>query len=244
MNNEYHNNWSDYDSDTDYDSDASEISNEYNIQIFELINYLIDGGIITDPSHRRNLVIIKSMIIQGNHLTETDLAEIRNAIYHRFNINNQTDYRNSLNSSKFYDEISIFPQFNIYLGNKQNFIDNTILERISNFGKKLVSNKKCWKGYKLIKIVKSTNPKKKMMAMFENVKTGRTKTIHFGSRGMSDYTKHKDSERKKLYDKRHRKRENWNNPITAGALSKWILWNKPTLSASINDYKHRFFIKK
>jgi hypothetical protein len=27
---------------------------------------------------------------------------------------------------------------------------------------------------------------------------------------------------------------------SAGALSRWILWNKPTLAASIKDYKKRF----
>lgn len=66
------------------------------------------------------------------------------------------------------------------------------------------------------------------------------KTTHFGAAGMSDYTKHKDKSRKKRYMNRHRTRENWNNPMTAGALSRWILWNKPTLKASIDDYKKKF----
>lgn len=91
---------------------------------------------------------------------------------------------------------------------------------------------------KLIKIVKSTRPEKKYMAIFE--KNGKRKTTHFGSFGMSDFTKHKDLERKKRYLSRHRKNENWNDPTTAGALSKNILWNKPTLRASIVDYKRRF----
>jgi len=66
------------------------------------------------------------------------------------------------------------------------------------------------------------------------------KTTHFGSAGMSDFTKNKDENRKKLYLERHRKRENWNSYMTAGALSRWILWNKKTISASIADYKKRF----
>ena len=37
--------------------------------------------------------------------------------------------------------------------------------------------------YSLIRIVKSTNPKKKMMAIFKNKETGRSKTIHFGAAG-------------------------------------------------------------
>ena len=82
----------------------------------------------------------------------------------------------------------------------------------------------------------STNPKKKLMAQFSNPK----KTIHFGSAGMSDFTINKDEDRKKRYLDRHRKNENWNDPRTAGALSRWILWNKPTRRASISDFKSRF----
>jgi hypothetical protein len=85
----------------------------------------------------------------------------------------------------------------------------------------------------------STNPKKKYMAVFtDNGK--KVKTTHFGARGMSDFTKNKDPERKKAYDSRHRARENWNDKFSAGALSKWVLWNKPSLRASIADYKRRF----
>ena len=79
-----------------------------------------------------------------------------------------------------------------------------------------------------------------MMAIFENKQTGREKTVHFGAEGMSDFTKHKDPERKERYINRHKKNENWKDPTTAGALSRWILWNKPSLSASIADYKKKF----
>ena len=58
--------------------------------------------------------------------------------------------------------------------------------------------------------------------------------------GMSDFTVHKDEKRKQRYLSRHKSRENWNAPMTAGALSRWILWNKTTRSASIRDYKNRF----
>ena len=91
-------------------------------------------------------------------------------------------------------------------------------------------------------IKKSTNPKKKYMAIFyEGDK--KKKTTHFGSRGMSDFTIHKDEARKKRYLDRHRKREDWNNYMSAGALSRWILWNLPTFSASVADYKKRFNLK-
>jgi hypothetical protein len=58
--------------------------------------------------------------------------------------------------------------------------------------------------------------------------------------GYSDYTKHRDDERKKRYENRHRSRENWRDPTTAGALSRYILWNKPSFRASVSDYKRRF----
>lgn len=91
---------------------------------------------------------------------------------------------------------------------------------------------------KLIKIKTSNNKDKKFDAVFE--RDGRTKVISFGASGMSDFTKNKDEDRKKLYIQRHQKREDWNNPVSAGALSRYVLWNKPTLEASIKDYKKRF----
>lgn len=96
------------------------------------------------------------------------------------------------------------------------------------------------KGYALVTIRKSRKKGKKLEAVFESKRTGRRKTVPFGASGMSDYTKHKNPERKKRYLTRHRKRENWNDPVTPGALSRWILWNKPSLQASITDYKRRF----
>lgn len=92
----------------------------------------------------------------------------------------------------------------------------------------------------LIKITQSTKSTKKMMAIFEDCNTGRRKTVHFGSAGMSDYRFHKNSARKQRYLDRHRKNENWNDPTSAGCLSRFLLWNKPTLRASIADYKRKF----
>ena len=88
-------------------------------------------------------------------------------------------------------------------------------------------------------IKKSTNNTKKYMAIFYDGPK-KVKTTHFGAFGMSDYTKHRDTKRKKRYMSRHRTRENWRNYMSAGALSRWILWNKPTLRDSKADYKKRF----
>ena len=93
-----------------------------------------------------------------------------------------------------------------------------------------------------VKISKSTKEGKKLMAVFQ-LENGRSRKIHFGSAGMDDYTKTKDKDQRKRYLDRHRARENWNDPMTAGALSRWILWNKETREASIKDYKKRFNLK-
>lgn len=94
--------------------------------------------------------------------------------------------------------------------------------------------------YKLQKIHKSTHKDKKLTAVFLNKDTNKTKLVHFGASGYSDYTIHKDDDRKMRYISRHQSRENWNDPLTPGALSRWVLWNKKTLKASIDDYKKRF----
>lgn len=100
--------------------------------------------------------------------------------------------------------------------------------------------------YKLIKITKSNKKEKKLMAIFKNINTNREKIIHFGSSSNNDYTiyyktdKNKAEIMKKAYIARHKVNENWNDPISAGALSRWILWNKPTIKESITDFKKKF----
>lgn len=66
------------------------------------------------------------------------------------------------------------------------------------------------------------------------------KTTHFGAAGYSDFTINKDEKKKKLYLDRHRKREKWEDYMTAGSLSRYILWNKKTYTDSLKDYKKRF----
>lgn len=85
----------------------------------------------------------------------------------------------------------------------------------------------------------STRAAKKLMATFE-MSDGTQRRVHFGARGMSDYTKHRDPARKKRYIARHRVNENWRDPLTAGALSRYVLWNKPTVEASMADFRRRF----
>ena len=65
-------------------------------------------------------------------------------------------------------------------------------------------------------------------------------TVSFGAAGYSDFTQHKDEARKANYIKRHQVNEDWSNVKTAGFLSRFILWNKPTIEASIRDLNARY----
>ena len=95
-----------------------------------------------------------------------------------------------------------------------------------------------------VNITKSTRAGKKMMAIFYDEIKKKVKTTHFGASGYEDYTTHGDLQRKMNYIARHKAREDFNDYMTAGSLSYWILWNKPTLTASIEDYLNRFKLKK
>lgn len=83
----------------------------------------------------------------------------------------------------------------------------------------------------------SNRKDKKWVAIFDN------KRVHFGARHASDYTIHKDDARLIRYLKRHWKRENWGDITTPGALSRWLLWNRPSLADAIKDTERRFKIK-
>ena len=83
----------------------------------------------------------------------------------------------------------------------------------------------------IVEVSESTRAGKKYMA-----KVG-DKTIHFGAKGMEDYTTHGDPDRKRNYITRHQKREDWTKDgvETAGFWAKHLLWNKPSLKASARD---------
>lgn len=95
-----------------------------------------------------------------------------------------------------------------------------------------------------VQLKKSEIEGKKYTAIFYDNNHKKIRTTHFGSAGMSDYTKHKDDERKQRYLDRHRANENWEDYKSGGSLARYILWNKPTISASYNDYLKRFGLSK
>jgi len=100
--------------------------------------------------------------------------------------------------------------------------------------------------------MKSPIGAKKWRAVFKK-DDGKEKTTDFGSSGMRDFTliNNKTSKFylpkiidrnvvKDSYLRRHKKNENWNNPMSAGALSRWLLWDKKTMKSSIANFKKKF----
>jgi hypothetical protein len=93
-----------------------------------------------------------------------------------------------------------------------------------------------------VKFQKSTRDDKRLMAKFykDNKKF---KTVHFGSgklTGKGTYLEHKNNKIKNAWIARHKVNGTFENPFTASSLSYWILWNKKSLSKSIESYKKHF----
>ena len=88
---------------------------------------------------------------------------------------------------------------------------------------------------KLISIDRSNHPDKKFNATFSD-----GSNILFGAKGYSDYTLHKDKDRRERYRARHAK-DNLTDPKSPGALSWYILWGDSTsMQKNILQYKRRF----
>ena len=92
-----------------------------------------------------------------------------------------------------------------------------------------------------VEIDKSDKKDKKLVAKFQ-FRDGKRKPTDFGAKGYSDFTIHKNPNRKAKYLVRHNS-EDWEDFTTAGALSRWILWNEPDLNLSFNNYLARFSLE-
>ena len=111
-------------------------------------------------------------------------------------------------------------------------------------GNRVSFGKRGKKNIKLISVKKSTKQGKKFTATFD---TGsRKKVIHFGAAGARDFTKIKNKQEankvKSRYIFRHHKDLKTGNPMRAGFLSMFILWNKPSVAAGVADYRRRLNI--
>lgn len=84
---------------------------------------------------------------------------------------------------------------------------------------------------RVVRVVRDTDGIHKFKALFPE---GRT--VHFGAKGYSDFTLHKDPARMKRYLTRHgRGRENWgrSGQYTAGFWSRWLLWSRPSFRGAL-----------
>lgn len=97
---------------------------------------------------------------------------------------------------------------------------------------------------KTVIIRKSPKLEKKWRATFaeENSRGVSSRSVDFGQRGYSDFTKHKDRMRMTRYLMRHRRmHENWtwSGRYSAGFWSRWLLWSKPSLSEALRVVRQK-----
>ncbi len=90
-----------------------------------------------------------------------------------------------------------------------------------------------------MKLQPSTRKDKKLMAIFDN-----GKVVHFGAKNSKTYLDHGDGAKRRAYIARHAKGgEDWLDPYTPGALSRWLLWGDTTsLEANRRAFEKRFNI--
>jgi hypothetical protein len=81
----------------------------------------------------------------------------------------------------------------------------------------------------------STRKDKRFMATYAN-----GKVVHFGQANGKTYIDHGDKVKRENYLLRHKKRENWNDPFSAGSLSRYLLWGDTTDL----ETNHQAFMKK
>lgn len=83
---------------------------------------------------------------------------------------------------------------------------------------------------------------KKMVASFCECAGGNTKCsdkerkkIQFGSKGSNTYLDGASEEKRDAYIARHSVNENFHK-VSAGALSRWVLWSSRTLEGGIRNF--------
>jgi hypothetical protein len=70
------------------------------------------------------------------------------------------------------------------------------------------------------------------------------KRLYFGAAGYEHYTEgHLNEERKMRYINRHQKKEDWNNPNTAGYWSLRFQWLYPTYKKAYEEIKKDLRLK-
>lgn len=89
-----------------------------------------------------------------------------------------------------------------------------------------------------MKIESSVRKGKRYVAIFKD-----GKRIHFGQMLGQTYIDHGEESKRAAYIARHSGsgRENWEDPYSPGALSRWLLWgDSPSLEENIRAFRKRF----
>jgi len=93
---------------------------------------------------------------------------------------------------------------------------------------------------KLESLVQTPDGAKQFKAVFR-LDNDRTKTVRFGTASNYALDKEKTDAQRDAYIARHSVREDFNAPMTAGALSRWVLWGRfHSWKANAAQYKTRF----
>lgn len=89
----------------------------------------------------------------------------------------------------------------------------------------------------MVQFFKARDGKHKLIAKFDD-----GEIVKFGAFGYEDFiTSGGDKKKKRNYLARHRKREDWTDPKTPGALSRYILWGPTTsIEENIKKFKRKF----
>lgn len=94
-----------------------------------------------------------------------------------------------------------------------------------------------------VEIKKSNLKNKKWTAVFYDGDHKKVKTTHFGDNRYNDYTQHHDNMRKQAYIDRHQKNEDWTDYMSAGTLSKHLLWTHKDFNKALSEYLKTFNLK-
>ena len=66
------------------------------------------------------------------------------------------------------------------------------------------------------------------------------KTVSFGATGYSDFTKHKDEERKQRYIARHGATQTFKDIEKPQTWARYILWEKKTIPEAVKNMEKKF----
>ena len=93
---------------------------------------------------------------------------------------------------------------------------------------------------KLLRVVPTPGLSKKYAAVFV-LPNGRQRTVRFGTASNYVSNARKTARDRAAYIARHRVNENHGDPLTPGALSRWLLWGESrSLARNTAAFRRRF----